>query len=149
MYLDDILIATLDDLQLHREVVHEVIKVLIQNDLYLKPEKCFFEQKEITYLGLVIGEGRTRMDPAKVEAVKTWPTPRNLHEIRVFLGLIGWLRPFLKGFAHKARPLMDLTKKNQPFIWTENCKEAFSTLKNLATSEPALIQLDLEKPFEM
>ena len=102
MYLDDILIATLDDLQLHREVVHEVIKVLIQNDLYLKPEKCFFEQKEIMYLGLVIGEGRTQMEPAKVEVVKTWPTPRNLHKTQVFLGLIGWLRPFLKGFTHKA-----------------------------------------------
>ena len=89
------------------------------------------------------------MDLAKVEAVKDWPTPKNLHKIQVFLGLIGWLRPFLKGFAHKACPLMDLMKKNQPFNWTKNCEEAFTALKELATSELALIQPDLEKPFKM
>ena len=65
---------------------------MAEYDLYLKPEKCIFEQRTITYLGLVIGEGEIRMDPLKVEAVRTWPPPRNLHELRVFLGLIGWLR---------------------------------------------------------
>ena len=64
---------------------------MAEYDLYLKPEKCVFEQRTITYLGLVIGEGEIHMDPLKVEAVHTWPPPQNLHELRVFLGLIGWL----------------------------------------------------------
>ena len=83
---------------------------MAEYDLYLKPKKCVFEQRTITYLGLVIGEGEICMDPLKVEAVRTWPPPRNLHELRIFLGLIGWLQPFLEGFSHKSHPLNHLTK---------------------------------------
>ena len=148
-YLNNILIATPDDPILHREIVHKVLDRLAEHDLFLKPEKCVFEQRTVAYLGLIIGEGQVRMDPHKVEAVRTWPIPQNLHELRVFMGLIGWLRPFLHGFAHKAKPLTDLTRKGQPFNWTDTCQDAFETLKSLATSEPALVQPDLERPFEL
>ena len=84
---------------------------MAEYDLYLKPEKCIFEQKTITYLGLVIGEGEIHMDPLKVKAVHTWPPPQNLHELHVFLGLIGWLRPFLEGFSHKSHPLNVMTMR--------------------------------------
>ena len=89
------------------------------------------------------------MDPHKVAAVNEWPVPTNLHKLCVFMGLIGWLRPLLKGFAQKARPLTDLTKKNQPFIWDNTCQTAFEMLKGLATSDPALRQPDLELPFKL
>ena len=68
IYMDDILIFT-DNLQDHRKVVNEVLKRLADNDLYLRPEKCEFEQTKIEYLGLIISEGEVRMDPVKVEAV--------------------------------------------------------------------------------
>ena len=149
VYLNDILIATPHDLPLHRRIVNQVLEKMAEYDLYLKPEKCVFEQRTITYLGLVIGEGEICMDPLKVEAVRTWPPPRNLHELRVFLGLIGWLRPFLEGFSHKSHPLNHLTKKGVEFNWTPECQTAFEALKSLATSYPTLAQPDLDKPFEV
>lgn len=74
VYLDDILIFTLT-LEEHRKITHEVLHRLRQHDLYLRPEKCEFEQQEIEYLGLIIKEGEVRMDPSKVEAVRNWPAP--------------------------------------------------------------------------
>ena len=68
MYLDDILIFS-HELEEHREVVQEVLRRLQKNDLYLRPEKCEFEQEQIEYLGLVIWEGEVQMDPVKVAAV--------------------------------------------------------------------------------
>ena len=77
VYLDDILIFS-SQLEEHRKVVREVLARLQKNDLYLRPEKCEFEQEQIEYLGLVIREGKVQMDPIKVAAVSNWPTPRNL-----------------------------------------------------------------------
>jgi hypothetical protein len=85
VYLDDILIFT-ETLEEHRSLVHEVLKRLAAHDLYLRPEKCEFEQNSIEYLGLLISEGEVRMDPVKVEAVKNWPTPTCLRNVRGFLG---------------------------------------------------------------
>jgi hypothetical protein len=65
------------------------------------------------------------------------------------MGLIGWLRPFLKGYAHKSHPLNNLTKKGVEFIWTAQCQHAFDALKSLATSYPTLTQPDLDKPLEV
>ena len=75
VYLNDILIATPHDLSLHRKIVNQVPAKMAKYDLYLKPEKCIFEQRTITYLRLVIGKGEICMDPLKVEAVHTWPPP--------------------------------------------------------------------------
>ena len=149
VYLDDILIATPHNLTLHWKIVNQVLEKMAEYDLYLKLEKCIFKQRTITYLGLVIGEEEICMDPLKVEAVYTWPPPRNLHELCVFLGLIGWLQPFLEGFSHKSHPLNLLTKKGVEFNWTPECQIAFEALKSLATSYPTLAQPDLDKPFEV
>ena len=75
VYLDDILIATPHNLPLHQKIVNQVLEKMAKYDLYLKPEKCIFEQRTITYLELVIGKGEICMDPLKVEAVHTWPPP--------------------------------------------------------------------------
>ena len=114
-YLDDILIATGPDISHHRSIVNEMLTLLAANDLYLKPEKCQFEKNKLAYLGVIISGGTIHMDPSKVEAVRSWPTPHNVHDICVFLGLVGWLCPFLKGFALAAKPLTKLTAKNTTF----------------------------------
>ena len=75
VHLDDILIATPHDLPLHQKIVNQILAKMAEYDLYLKPEKCVFKQRTITYLGLVIGKGEIRMDPLKVEEVCTWPPP--------------------------------------------------------------------------
>ena len=77
VYLDDILIYS-HTVEEHRQVTHEVLQCLRAHDLYLRPEKCEFEQEEVEYLGLIIRRGKVTMDPVKVHAVTNWPNPRNL-----------------------------------------------------------------------
>src|SRR6266446_5937189 len=84
---------------------------LEQNDLYLKPEKCDFEQKQIDYLGVIVGNGQIQMDPKKLKGIADWPIPHNPTEIRKFLGFTGYYRYFVQGYSKIARPLLDLTKK--------------------------------------
>lgn len=144
IYMDDILIAT-KDIKEHRQLVKQVLQRLQDNDLYLKPEKCFFEREEIEYLGLIISHGHTRMDPVKVRGISEWPQPRNLKQVRGFLGFANFYRRFIKDFARIARPLNDLTKKNVPFLWSTTCADAFTKLKDIFVSAPVLIQFDHTK----
>ena len=71
VYLDDILIFT-SDLREHRKLVHQVLQRLREHHLYLKESKCFFEEEEIAYLGLIVGKGMVKTDPKKIQAVKDW-----------------------------------------------------------------------------
>ena len=141
VYLDDILIWS-SDLREHRKVVHEVLHRLEEYDLYLRPEKCEFEKSEIEYLGLVIRPGEVCMDPIKVEAVTAWPTPKNLKDVRGFVGFANFYRRFIKDFSKIARPLHDLTKKDTPFLWGSAQQQAFDTLKDAFTSQPILAVWD-------
>ncbi|PIL23032.1 hypothetical protein GSI_14339 [Ganoderma sinense ZZ0214-1] len=137
VYLDDILIFT-STLEEHRRVTHEVLKCLQEHDLYLRPEKCEFERTEIEYLGLIIRQGEVAMDPVKVKAVTSWPTPKNLRDVRGFLGFANFYRRFIQDFAKRARPLNDLTKKDTPWTWGTAQRLAFQSLKDAFTQEPVL-----------
>ena len=145
VYLDDILIFTMT-LEEHREIVHEVLRRLRKHDLYLRPEKCDFEVQEIEYLGLVIREGEVSMDPGKVEAVRNWAIPKNLHDIHGFLGFANFYRCFIKDFSKVARPLNDLTKKNTPWRWDTEEQQAFDTLRTAFISAPILALWDPDCP---
>ncbi len=68
---------------------------LEQNDLYLKPEKCDFEKKEIDYLGIIVSNGKIQMDPKKLNGVADWPIPKNPTDIQKFLGFTGYYRYFV------------------------------------------------------
>ena len=72
IYMDDILIHMPNDVQLHRRVVNDVLRILADNNLYLKPQKCQFEATEVKYLGVIISEDHIAMDPVKVNGVKNW-----------------------------------------------------------------------------
>lgn len=145
VYLDNILIFT-QTLEEHRQIVREVLKRLKDNNLYLRPEKCKFEQLEIEYLGLVIREGQVQMDWAKVAAVREWPTPRNLRDVRGFLGFTNFYRRFIRDFATIAQPLNDLTKKATVFNWAPPQQLAFETLRDAFTSAPVLALWDPHRP---
>ena len=75
IYMDDILIFT-DDLATHQLITQQVLTILQKNNLFLKPEKCFFEALEVEYLGVIVSQGSIKMDPKKIEALRDWPTPR-------------------------------------------------------------------------
>jgi len=149
IYMDDILIATPNNVPHHRQLAHQVLDRLEEHDLFLKPEKCTFEVPEIEYLGLIIGRGRVRMDQVKVQGVDGWRRPKNLTELRGWMGFINFYRRFIKGFSKIARVLNELTKKDVPWEWTDKREEAFQTLKRLICEEPVLLMPQLEKQFKL
>ena len=145
--MDDMLIHTKKDVQLHRKLVHHVLDKLRRHDLFLKPEKCLFEQSTMEFLGVVLENGTIRMDPTKVKGVADWPLPRTVKDVRAFLGFTGFYRYFVPNYSMIAQPLIELTKKAVPFHWEEPQVKAFETLKSLMCCRPILRQPNYKKPF--
>ena len=129
-YMDDILIASkgATSTEDHRAAVRDVLQVLQDYDLFLKPEKCVWESPRVDYLGLILEKGVTCMDPAKITGVRDWPTPTTVKQVRSFLGFCNFYRAFIRGFSHLAKPLNNLTKKDTPWTWGQEQQTAFDTL---------------------
>ncbi|GFR20343.1 retrovirus-related Pol polyprotein from transposon 17.6 [Trichonephila clavata] len=128
IYLDDIIIVGLD-FEEHLSNHRKVLEKLKQANLKLNPAKCNLFRREVSYLGHIISAEGVRTDPRKVAAVKEWSHPRNVHELRSFLGLCTYYRRFVKGFFLIARQLHRLTEHKRPFVWSEECEVAFTSLK--------------------
>jgi hypothetical protein len=139
VYMDNILIATDDDLPLHQQIVHDVLDLLEAKSFFLKPSKCKFECSSIDYLGIVVSNGAISIDPTKRDGLATWPEQlATVKQVRSTLGVFGYQRPFIRGFADIAKPLTELTKKDTPFIWTPQCTAAIQRLKGIVLSDPVL-----------
>ena len=96
----------------HDEIVEEVLKRLEENDLYIKPEKCVWKVQKIGFLGVVIGPDRIEMEKEKVDGILSWPEPKNVKDVRKFLGLANYYRRFIKNFTQVARPMNILMRKD-------------------------------------
>src|ERR1700689_301414 len=139
VYMDDILIATGDDLSRHRQIVHDVLDLLEEESYFLKPSKCEFEKTEIEYLGIIVNGDHIKISPVKADGLKDWPRElKTLKEVRSILGVLGYQRPFIPNFATIARPLTSLLKKDTPFSWTDDCRQALDALISIVLSDPAL-----------
>jgi len=149
VYMDDIGIATRTNMSDHQHAVHDVLKVAQLHDLYFKPEKCLFHSAFMDYLGVILEKGVTRMDPAKIAGVDTWPIPKNATEVRKVLGFFNIYRPFIQDFAFIARLLHKLTQKDQEWRWGTEEQKAFEALKKHVTSEPVLAHAKLDNQFEL
>ena len=97
--------------------------------MVVKKEKCSLAKEKVRYLGHIIYVGAVKADPKKIEAMKTWPQPKNVKELQGFLGLTGYYRRFIAGYGQKARPLTELLKKGG-FSWGPEVNEAFENLKH-------------------
>jgi len=124
IYMDDILIATKDNLKEHRELVNKVLKRLAKLDLYLKPSKCIFETRKVEFLGIILENGTVTMDPVKVTGVAEWKEPKNVRDIRKFLGFCNFYRRFIRGFSQIAKLLNDLLKKGAKWDWSKEVQAA-------------------------
>jgi hypothetical protein len=147
--MDDIAITTTGTLQDHIDAVRDVLRVMEQHDLYFKLSKCTFHASSIDYLGVIIEKGMTRMDPVKIAGIKNWPTPTKVKDICSFLGFCNFYWPFIRGFAHLARPLNELTRKDTEWAWETRHQKVFDELKTRVTMEPVLAHLILTDPFEL
>jgi hypothetical protein len=145
--MDDILIHTPNDPETHRKRVHQVLTKLKHHDLYLKPEKCQFKQKQVEFLGVILSAGTVQLDPTKIKGIADWPPPKNVRDVQAFLGFTGFYRYFVPNYSRIACPLIELTKKTTPFHWKEPQIKAFKTLKTLMCARPILRQPDYTKPF--
>jgi len=104
VYMDDILIFAETEEELEK-YTNEVLQILQDNDLYLKPEKCEFNKTSMKYLGFVITPGKIEMDPTKLQGITEWPAPRNLRQLRSFLGFGNFYRRFIHHYSDLTKPL--------------------------------------------
>src|SRR5258707_776649 len=136
-YMDDILIysASLAD---HQRITWEILQTLHSYKLFLRPEKCKFECREVDYLRLVISKDHVAMDPIKVQGVTDWPQPTKVKDVQSFIGFVNFYRRFIWNFSEIARPLHVLTWKSKNWSWGAAEQQAFDALKNAITSAPTL-----------
>jgi hypothetical protein len=92
----------------------------MEHNLFLKPEKCAFEQPSIEFLGVWITQGEVQMDNTKVEKVRNWRPPMNVTEVRKFLGFTGYYRYFIRDYLKIAQPLLQLTHLTSTWHWNED-----------------------------
>jgi len=137
VYLDNILIFTRMEEE-HAKAIRQVLQVLQEHKLFLCPEKCEFCKEQIEYLGLVISENEVSMDLVKVAEVHEWPTLENKTDVQAFLGFINFYRRFIRDFSAKARPLFDLTRSEQVWMWSGREQMAFEDLKMAVITAPVL-----------
>jgi len=147
-FVDDVLVGTETE-KGHDEIVEEVLRRLEENDLYVKPEKCTWKVRKIGFLGVVIGSSGIEMEKEKVDRVLSWPEPRNVKDVRKFLGLTNYYRKFIKDFARLARPMNVLTRKDMKWRWEGEEQAAFDELKKAFTMRPVLVAPDLDKEFRV
>jgi hypothetical protein len=135
-YLDKFVIFFLDDILVYYKIEEEheqhlrmVFQVLREHQQYAKLSKCSFYQRQIHYLGHIISEEGIVVDPEKVQAIREWPAPRNVVEVRSFMGLAGYYRRFITEFSRIAHSITSLQRKGKKFQWTEECESSFQGLK--------------------
>ena len=142
-FIDNVIIR-MEEEEEHDKVVEKVVKRLVENDLYVKPEKYKQKFKEIGFLGVVIGPEGIKMEEVKINGVLDWPTLKEVKDVQKFLGLTNYYQQFIKDFAAIARPLYDLVKKDQKWNWIEKQEKAFRELRKRFTKELVLTALDLD-----
>ena len=148
VFLDDILIFSRTREE-HLQHLEAVLARLRDHKLYAKLSKCEFMREEVEFLGHRIGANGLAVSPDKVSAVRDWPTPKGVPEVRSFLGLAGFYRRFVQAFSLKALPLTELTKNDAPFIWGERQQKSFDELKSALCSAPVLLIPNPELPFTL
>ena len=113
-YLDNILIFSKIEAE-HIKHIKKVLRKIKEANLLLKLEKCEFYKDRVSFLRFIIRRDRIKIDPSKVEAVLSWPMPNTVKEVQAFLGFANFYRRFIEGYSRVAKPLTELTKKDQGF----------------------------------
>lgn len=145
VFFDDILVYS-PTLEAHKEHLKEVLRILQQNQLFVKESKCTFAQRQVEYSGHIISERGVEADARKVEAMRQWPNPKCLKSLRGFLGPTGYYKRFVPHYGVISKPLTSLLKKGA-FKWSEEAEKAFNKLKDALANTPVLTMPDFSKPF--
>ncbi|GKD43742.1 putative reverse transcriptase domain-containing protein [Tanacetum coccineum] len=144
-YLDKFVIVFIDDIMIysknkqeHKEHLKLILELLRKEELYAKFSKCEFWIPKVQFLGHMIDSKGIHVDPAKIESIKDWTSPKSLTKIRQFLGLARYYRRFIEGFLKIAKPMTKLTQKKVKFEWGDKQETTFQLLKQKLCSAPIL-----------
>jgi len=128
IYIDNILIFSKEKEDLQKLTLR-VLKKLQENNLFINLDKCTFEAKEVDYLEMIVSKNQIKMDLAKLEGIRDWPTSTTVKQVWSFLGFGNFYRKFIGHYADIAQLLNDLTKKDLVWNWTDACQEVFEDWK--------------------
>lgn len=145
VYIDDVIVYGKTELE-HDENLRKVLQRLSQNGFKLNSEKCVFRRKSIECLGHVVSQDGIKPNPAKISALVGKPYPKNVKQVKSFLGLTGYYRKFVPKYSDIAKPLTNLTKVTE-WSWSDECKQAYDTLVTHITSSPILAYPDFARTF--
>ena len=145
VYFDDILIYSKSEDE-HIDHLRSVLTVLRDHKLYANLQKCIYMSKQLLFLGFVVSGDGITVDEGKVKAIREWPTPKSVTELRSFLGLASFYRRFIRHFSTIAAPLTECLKKGK-FMWNEDAETGFALLKERLCSAPVLALPDFDKLF--
>ncbi|KAA3462062.1 DNA/RNA polymerases superfamily protein [Gossypium australe] len=146
VFIDNILIYSRDESK-HAEHLKIVLQTLRDKQLFVKFSKCEFWLRKVGFLGHIVSVDGIRVDPSKISVIIDWKPPRNVSEVRSFLGLACYYRRFVKGFSMIATLMTRLLQKDVKFEWSEKCQQSFEQLKALLTEAPVFVQLESGKEF--
>lgn len=145
-FLDDIIIAgnSINEVRLW---LQKVFDRLIQFNLTLDPAKLQLCKEEITYLGFNIHKDGFSPSEDNVKKILNLPIPKNVKQVQSFIGMVNYFRHLILNFAHIIQPIVKLTKKDTPFIWNDDCQEAFNLIQHNLLQKPTLKNISESQPF--
>ena len=146
VYIDDVIIFGRTFLEVLQRL-GRVFERFRQYQLKIKAKKCDLFKKIVEFLGHLVSEEGIQCDPKKLSRVKDWPTPKNVSEVRSFLGLAGYYRKFINNFSTLAGPLVELTQKDVPFTWSARQEFSMQELKKSLLTAPVLAYPDMDRQF--
>jgi len=147
VYLDDILVYS-KSVGEHFQHLKQLFETLRAQKLYGKKEKCDFLVESIVFLGYVVSKDGVSVDQSKIEAIKSWPTPTSITEVRSFHGLASFYRRFIRDFSTITSPITECLKKGA-LVWSEQAQQAFEKIKSRLCEAPVLALPDFSQPFEV
>jgi hypothetical protein len=148
VFIDDILVYS-KSMEEHEEHLWVMLQWLWDHQLYAKFSKCEFWINKVSFLGHVISPEGIALDPGKVRDVFDWKPPMSVTQVCSFLVLVGYYRRFILNFSKISKPITELLKKGNKYVWSEDYDEAFKTLNKLLTTSLMLAQPDIVKPFDI
>ena len=147
VYFDDILIYSKNEEE-HQGHLTQVMEVLEREKLFGNLKKCTFFTSEVTFLGYIVTSHGIMVDESKIEAIRTWPTPKSIHDVRSFHGLASFYRRFIRDFSTIMAPMTEVIK-GTTFKWNPKAQEAFDQVKSKLTQAPVLALPCFDKVFEV
>ena len=147
-YIDDLVVGSfVDDMDMHEAHLCALLHACEVDDIHLRLSKCDFFRRRIRFLGQIVGNGQSSIDPRKTSAVSQWAAPTTSRHVQGFLGFCNFFRRHIKAFSEIAAPLYGLTKKDAVWSWNSTHQAAFGQLQQAVIAEPVLRLPDWNKQF--